>query len=92
MRSLCNLCSKQCKHAALDKGGCFSKSWTKVVLCWTKKFLCVEAAAAGAHPKGARDKWVVKWDSDGHNVRPGPGKLNNSNNYNIRNNIAIICP
>ena len=36
--------------------------------------LRVEAAAAGAHLKGARDKWVVKWDSDGRNVRPGvPG-------------------
>jgi len=35
--------------------------------------LKVEAAAAGAHLKGARDKWVVKWDSDGRNVRPGPG-------------------
>jgi hypothetical protein len=36
--------------------------------------LRVEAAAAGAHLKGAaRDKWVVKWDPDGRNVRPGPG-------------------
>ena len=35
--------------------------------------LKVEAAAAGAHLKGARDKWVAKWDSDGRNVRPGPG-------------------
>ena len=36
--------------------------------------LSVEAAAAGAHLKGARQKWIVKWDSDGRNVRPGPGK------------------
>ena len=36
--------------------------------------LKVEAAAAGAHLKGKkRDRWVVKWDSDGRNVRPGPG-------------------
>ena len=35
--------------------------------------LKVEAAAAGAHLPGARDKWVVKWDPDGRNVRPGPG-------------------
>ena len=35
--------------------------------------LRVEAAAAGAHLKGARDKWIVKWDPDGRNVRPGPG-------------------
>lgn len=37
--------------------------------------LRVEAAAAGANLPGVRDKWVVKWDSDGRNVRPGPGKL-----------------
>lgn len=35
--------------------------------------LNVEAAASGAHLKGSRDKWVVKWDPDGRNVRPGPG-------------------
>ena len=37
--------------------------------------LGIEAAAAGAHLPGAREKWVVKWDSDGRNVRPGPGAL-----------------
>ena len=34
---------------------------------------------------------VVKWDSDGCNVQPGPGKLNNSNNHNSHNNIAILA-
>ena len=38
--------------------------------------LKVETAAAGAHLKGKRgDRWVVKWDSDGRNVRPGPGRI-----------------
>jgi len=41
--------------------------------------LRVETAASGANLPGVRDKWVVKWDSDGRNVRPGPGKLNISN-------------
>ena len=36
--------------------------------------LKVEAAAAGAHLKGkSKEKWIVKWDQDGRNVRPGPG-------------------
>ncbi len=53
-------------------------------------WLMVEAAAAGAHLKRARDKWVVKWGPNGHNVRPGPGiqNLNNANNYNNTNNLS----
>ncbi len=52
--------------------------------------LRVEAAAAGVHVKGTRDKWVVKWDSDGRLVRPGPDKINNQNNQNSHNEIFII--
>lgn len=34
----------------------------------------IETYAAGAHLKGSRrNTWIVKWDSDGRNVRPGPG-------------------
>jgi hypothetical protein len=33
----------------------------------------VEIAAAGGFMKGSGSKRVVKWDSDGRNVRPGPG-------------------
>jgi hypothetical protein len=33
----------------------------------------VEVAAAGGFMKGCGSKRVVKWDSDGRNVRPGPG-------------------
>ena len=52
--------------------------------------LKVEAAAAGAHLKGARNKWVIKWDPDGRNVRPGPGIQNNANNYNNTNNLSSL--
>jgi hypothetical protein len=34
----------------------------------------VEIAAAGGFLKGSGSKRVVKWDSDGHNVRPGPSR------------------
>ncbi len=33
----------------------------------------VEVAAAGGFMSGSWSKRVVKWDSDGSNVRPGPG-------------------
>ena len=51
--------------------------------------LRVEAAAAGANLKGVRDKWVVRWDSDGRNVRPGPGTQKISNSYNRYTNQFI---
>ena len=57
-------------------------------------WLRVEAAAAGAHMKGARDnanKWIEKSDTDGRNVQSGPGKLSNSKNHNSHNNIAILA-
>ena len=34
----------------------------------------IETYAAGVNLTGSRkDKWIVKWDPDGRNVRPGPG-------------------
>ncbi len=37
----------------------------------------VEIAAAGGYMKGAHGgKWIVRWDADGRNVRPGPGTVN----------------
>ncbi len=33
----------------------------------------VDVAAAGGFMKGSGSKRVVKWDSDGRNVRPGQG-------------------
>jgi hypothetical protein len=57
-----------------------------------RMLLKVEAAAAGAHLKGACDRWVVKWDPDGRNhrrnVRPGAGIQINANNYYYKNNLS----
>ena len=37
----------------------------------------VEIAAAGGYMKGTHGgKWIVRWDADGRNVRPGPGTVN----------------
>ena len=34
----------------------------------------IETCVAGVNLRANRkDKWIVKWDSDGRNVRPGPG-------------------
>jgi hypothetical protein len=51
--------------------------------------LHVETAAAGAHLKGARGKWIVELDSDGRNVLPGPGKINKSKNSNSQYNHKL---
>lgn len=64
---VCHRCFAARKHYLVSDAPAQAKSSKRMRLR-------VEAAAAGAHLKGAaRDKWVVKWDPDGRNVRPGPG-------------------
>ena len=52
----------------------------------------VERAAEGKNLAVRRNQWIVWWDPDGRNVRPGPGAYFNYFNISIISIISILTP